>query len=159
MLYERNRKNDVSYPWHDYMAPATFARIGMPVPPENIAKPKDKDWTFIPPNKKTSFSMKVPEDRRDVSVMRRPFNDWLYERAKDYAEIHYETAVKRVICENGKVRGVELADDTRISADLVIDCGGANSCVRENLPKELGIERKLDTRCTFQVKRTSFKRN
>lgn len=158
-LYEMNSKNDVSYPWHDYMAPATFARIGMPIPPENIAKPKDKDWTFIPPDKKTSFSMKAPEDRRDISIMRRPFNDWLYERAKYYAEINYETAVKSVICENGKVCGVELADGTKVSADLVVDCGGANSSVRENLPEELGIERNLDTRCTFQVRRTFFKRN
>lgn len=159
VLYEMRKKNDVSYPWHDYMAPATFARIGMPVPPESIAKPKDKDWTFIPPDKKTSLSMHVPKDRRDVSVLRRPFDDWLYERAKDFAEIHYETAVKSAVCENGKVCGVELADGTKVSADLVIDCGGANSCVRENLPKEFGIEGKLDTRCTFQVKRTFFKRD
>lgn len=159
VVYEMRKQEDVSYPWHDYMAPSVFERIGMPVPPEPIAKPKEADWTFIPPDKKTCLSMSVPKDRRDVSIQRRPFNDWLYARAKDCAEIHYETAVKRGLLENGRVCGVELADGTKINADLVIDCGGANSSVRERLPAELGIEQKLDARCTFQVRRTFFKRN
>ncbi len=159
VLYEKNKKEDVSYPWHDNMTPSTFSRIDIPLPPESIAVKKDSDWTFYPPNKKTSFAMKVPEERRDVRVMRRPFNEWLYERAKAYAQINYETEVKCVIYENGKVQGVELSNGERVFADLVVDCGGANSSVRETLPKELGIENHLDTRCTFQVRRIIFKRN
>ncbi len=158
-LYEKNKQEDVAYPWHDNMAPATFKRIGLPLPPESVATKKDKNWTFIPPNKKTSFTMEVPEDRCDVKVQRRPFNAWLYERAKDLAKICYETEVKRVITENGKVCGVELADGTAIKADLVVDCGGGNSAVRASLPKELGIETELDPHCTFQVRRTFFKRD
>ncbi len=159
ILFEKNKKENVSYPWHDNMTPATFGRIGLPLPPESVAKIKDKDWTFIPPDKKTSFAMKVPEDKRDVMIMRRPFNDWLYERTKDLAQINYETEVKCVIYENRRICGVELTDGTRINADLVIDCGGADSAVRESLPAETGIETKLDPHCTFQVRRTFFKRN
>ncbi len=159
VIYEKNKKENVSYPWHDNMTPATFERIGIPLPPESVAVKKDKDWTFIPPDKKTSFSMKVPADKRDIKVLRRPLNDWLYERTKDFAQINYETEVKCVICENGKVCGIELCDGTKIQSDLVIDCGGANSSVREKLPEELGIETRLDPHCTFQVRRTFFKRN
>ena len=54
-LYEKSKKEDVAYPWHDNMAPATFKRIGIPLPPENIASKKDKDWTFIPPDKKRAL--------------------------------------------------------------------------------------------------------
>ncbi len=158
-LFEKNKKENVAYPWHDNMAPATFVRIGIPLPPESIATKKDKDWTFIPPDKKTSFAMKVPDDRRDVKVQRRPLNDWLYERTKNYATVNYETEVDCVIYENGAVCGVKLADGRKISADLVIDCGGANSSVREKLPADLGIENHLDPHCTFQVRRTFFKRN
>ncbi len=158
-LYEKNKKENVAYPWHDNMAPATFKRIGLPVPPESIAAKKDKDWTFIPPDKKTSFMMEVPDDKRDVKVQRRPFNAWLYERTKELAKIEYETEVKCVITENGKVCGIELADGSEIRADLVVDCGGANSSVRRALPRELGIETELDPHCTFQVRRTFFNRN
>ncbi len=158
-LYEKSKKEDVGYPWHDNMTPATFKRIGIPLPPEPIAKKKDKDWTFIPPNKKNSFQMKVPEDRRDVKILRKPFNEWLYERTKEYAEINYETEVSSVIYENGKVSGVVLSGDEKVYADLVIDCGGANSLVRRSLPDELGIEKELDTKCTFQVRRVFFERD
>ncbi len=159
VLYEKNKKENVSYPWHDNMTPSTFERIGIPLPPKSVAVKKDSDWTFFSPDKKTNFQMKVPEDRRDIKVQRRPLNDWLYERAKEYAQINYEVEVKCVIYENGKVCGVELSNGTKVSADLVIDCGGANSSVRENLPKELGIETVLNPHCTFQVRRTFFKRN
>ncbi len=158
-VFEKCKKEDVAYPWHDNMTPATFKRIGLPLPPESIAKKKDKDWNFIPPDKKTSFMMKVPDDRRDVRVLRRPFNEWLYERTKTFAEINYETEVKSVIYSDGKVRGITLCDGREIYADLVIDFGGANSSVRMSLPEEMGIETHLDPHCTFQVKRTFFKRN
>ncbi len=158
-LYEKCKKENVGYPWHDNMTPSTFERIGIPLPPKPIAKKKDKDWTFIPPNKKNSFQMKVPEDRRDVKILRIPFNEWLYERTKNYAEINYETEVSSVICENGKVSGVILANGEKVYSDLVIDCGGANSIVRRNLPDELGIEKELDTKCTFQVRRVFFERD
>ncbi len=158
-LFEKCRKENVSYPWHDNMTPSTFKRIGMPVPPESVATVKDKDWCFFPPDKKTNFMMKVPADRRDVKVKRRPFNEWLYERAKNYCDIKYETEVQCVLYNGKKVTGVKLADGTEILADLVIDCGGANSSVRRSLPKELGIETDLDTKCTFQVRRIFVKRN
>ncbi len=158
-LYEKNKRDEVAYPWHDNMAPATFERIGIPYPPESVAVKKDADWTFYPPDKKTNFAMKVPEDKRDFKVMRRPLNDWLYERTKGFAKINYETQVNCVIYKGGKVCGVKLADGTEVSADLVIDCGGANSGVRESLPKELGIETRLNPHCTFQVRRTFFKRS
>ncbi len=158
-LYEKCKKEDVSYPWHDNMTPSTFKRIGIPVPPENVAAVKDKDWCFFPPDKKTNFMMKVPEDRRDVKVQRRPFNDWLFERTKNYAEIKYETEVDSVLYDGKKVSGIRLCDGTEINADLVVDCGGANSSVRRKLPKELGIETELDTKCTFRVRRIFVERN
>ncbi len=158
-LYEKNKKDNVGYPWHDNMTPSTFERIGIPLPPEPIARKKDKDWTFIPPDKKSSFQMKVPEDRRDVKILRIPFNQWLYERTKDFAKINYEAEVSSVIYKNGKVSGVTLANGEKVYADLVIDCGGANSIVRRSLPKELGIEAELDTKCTFQVRRVFFERD
>ncbi len=158
-LYEKSKEDDVGYPWHDNMTPSTFERIGIPLPPEPIAKKKDKDWTFIPPDKKTSFQMKVPEDRRDVKILRKPFNEWLRNRTMDYAKINYEAEVKSVIYENGKVSGVSLVNGEKIYADLVIDCGGANSSIRRSLPDELGIEKELDTKCTFQVRRVFFKRD
>lgn len=158
-LYEKLKRQDVAYPWHDNMAPATFGRIGLPVPPASIAIKKEKDWTFIPPDKKTSFAMKVPDDRRDVMVQRRPFNEWLYERTRAHAEIVYETQVDCVITENGRVCGVKLSDGRELSADLVVDCGGANSSVRRNLPREFGMETELNPHCAFHVRRTFFKRN
>ncbi len=159
LIYEKSKKDAVSYPWHDNMTPSTFERIGFPLPPESVAVKKEADWTFYPPDKKTNFAMKVPEERRDLKVQRKPLNDWLYERTKNYAKINYETEVSCVIYEDNKVLGVELSDGTRVFADLVIDCGGANSSVREKLPEALGIETHLDPHCTFQVRRVFFERD
>ncbi len=158
-LYEKNKKEDVAYSWHDNMSPATFARVGIPLPPKDIATKKDKDWTFYPPDKKTHFSMKVPDDRRDVKVWRRPFNNWLYERTKAYAVVNYETEVDCVLTENGKVKGIKLSDGREVFADLVVDCGGANSSVRRKLPDCLGIEKECKPHCAFHVRRTFFNRN
>ncbi len=158
-LYEKCSKEDVSYPWHDNMSPSTFVRAGLPIPPKSVATVKDKDWFFIPPTKQSELGMKVPEERRDIKTKRRPLNDWLYERTKDYAKINYGVWVKRAVFEGERAVGVELGDGTFVTADLVVDCSGANSVIRENLPLELGFENKLDPNCTFQVRRIFVKRN
>ncbi len=158
-IYEKKPREEVAYPWHDNMSPSAFVRAGLPIPPSDVATVKDKDWFFIPPTKQSELGMKVPEDRRDIKVWRRKLNDWLYDRTAEYADIRYGVEVKRAVFDGEEAVGIELEDGTVISADLVVDCSGANSTVRRNLPTELGFENELDPNCTFQVRRVFVRRN
>lgn len=158
-LYEKKEEGQVAYPWHDNMSPSAFVRAGLPIPPEGIATVKRDDWFFIPPTKQSELGMKVPEERRDLRVLRRPLNAWLASRTKEVANICYQTPVSKAVFEGSKAVGVELMDGTFVPADLVVDCSGANSAIREQLPVELGFENKLDPNCTFQVRRIFVKRN
>ncbi len=158
-LYEKQKKEDVAYPWHDIIAPGIFEQVGLPFPPSPITEKKESEWTFISPDKKARFTMEVPEDKRTVKIHRRPLNDWLYERTKDYAKVVYETEVDSVVVDGDKICGVKLANGKEVKADLVVDCAGANSPIRAKLPASLGIESKIDPAYTFQVRRVFFKRN
>ena len=158
-LYEAKEKEEVAYDWTDDMAPITFSQIGLPMPPSEIYC-KKRNWTFVPPNKAKFLKVQMSEDELDISVQRRPLNAWLENRATEAgAKIFYGAPVKKAAIDGDKVAGVILANNgERIEADLVVDCSGAASAVRGNLPDGFHIPQKVNPADTFFVRRTFFER-
>ncbi len=157
-VFEAKKKEQVAYNWTDDMVEETFAMVGLPLPPEEIHTRK-RSWTFIPPSKCIKLFVPVPEEELDFAMYRRPFNAWLEGLAAEVgAQVFYETRVDRLLIENGKAVGVQLADGTVEEAGLVVDCGGVNSPIRCSLPDDFGIEQKIDPNDTFVVRRTFFNR-
>ncbi len=157
-VYEKCEKDVVAYPWHDDMTPSAFARIGIDMPPSDMYHP-NRDIVFISPDKKTKLAIDFPNEGRDISIWRRPLNDWLYDRAKDYATFHYGVEVSGAIIKDNWVKGVTLDNGEKVEADLVVDCSGVNSVIRRNLPDEWGIPHEVNPANVFVIKRYFFKRN
>lgn len=157
-LYEKKSKSGVAYDWTDDMAPETFGEIGLPLPPDDIYYRK-RPWAFVSPQKECSVLLDMPENELDISVARRPLNDWLEARALTAgAKIFYGIAAKAALAAGRSVKGIILEDGTEVCADLTVDCGGISSAVRQSLPSEFKIPAAADLKNAFYVRRAFFAR-
>lgn len=157
-LYEAKRQKDMAYDWTDDMAPDTFSRVGLTMPPEEIYERK-RNWSFVPPKKRVIKAIHIPENKLDISVERRPLDSWLADMAKEAgAKITYGAAVKCANIDGNKITGITLATGESLDADLVVDCGGVNSAVRTGLPEILHIQNRVELPDTIFLRRTFFER-
>lgn len=140
-LYERNKREDLGYDWHDTMNNRTFEYAGI----TEINK-KDlhnrKDSTFYAPSLRTQISFDVPVGKVDVEIERKVLYNYLINNAVDKGvKIHYETKIKApLIDKTGDVIGL-IVDDKEIRADMVIDSAGMHSAIRNNLPESYNINK------------------
>lgn len=158
VVYEKKARGDVAYPWHDDMTPSAFERIGIDMPPHDMYC-NNRDILFISPDKQTKLPVDFKMEGRDISIWRRPLNDWLYNMAKDIVTFVYERAAVGCIIDNDWVKGVTLDNGESVEADLVVDCSGVNSSLRKGLPKEWMIPSDVNSDNIFVIKRFFFKRN
>lgn len=157
VAYEKEKKEDVAFPWTDDVATNAFDEAGLPLPPEEIRWHTNSP-TFVIPNK-TVIPIELPEENLDYSVLRRPMNDWLEKMALEAgAKVVYEKTIDHAITLGDKVIGVVFTDGEVETSDLVVDCGGMNSCVRSSLPDCFGILKTVDPEDYFFVKRVFFDR-
>ena len=156
-VYEKEKRENVSYDWHDDMHPSVFDKVGIPMPDSSIYFPKG-DWSFVSPDAGSVTRIYQDKEKVDLSIERRKLNDYLYNRARQYAQFYYETPVSGVITEGDKVTGVKLHDGTKISADLVVDVSGAQSVCRSSLPESLRIQRQTNKGDLFKAYRAFVNR-
>lgn len=156
-LFEKKAQNDVAYDWTDDMDPKIFEELGLPLPDESGWFHK-KDWTFVNPNEKVKLFVKGGAQAGDLSMYRRPLNEFFYNLVKDNEKIkiNYETKVDGLLFDGDKVVGVKVGDQ-EIASDLVVDCGGAHSVLRESLPDSFGIPQRPNKGETFVAYRGFFK--
>ena len=156
-LFEKKTRADVAYDWTDDMDPKIFDELGLPLPDEKGWFHK-KDWTFVNPNEKVKLFVKGGAQAGDLSMYRRPLNDYFYDLVKDNEKIkiNYETKVDGLLFDGDKVVGVKVGDQ-EFGADLVVDCGGAHSNLRESLPDSVGIPQRPNKGETFVAYRGFFK--
>jgi len=135
-VYEKAKSlSDMRFDWHDDVAPKIFRRLGLPIIDEHFKK---RSWTFVTPFEKHLQPMVQDESDPDLSMERRPLNQMLYDRAAAFAKFEFGKTVTAPVMKDGRVCGV-VADGEEILGDLVIDCAGAYSQLRRNLPRELGV--------------------
>ena len=157
-VYEAKEKSEVAYDWTDDMEESAFEDAGLPFPPENLYTRK-RCWTFIAPKKEKNVFVEIPADKLDLSIYRRPFNDWLLTLAENAgAVVRYSTKVRRAVAKDDRIIGVELESGDFVSAGLVTDCGGVNSAVRRSLPESMKIQKNVAPSDTFFVRRAFFDR-
>ena len=156
-LFEKKARADVAYDWTYDMDPKIFDELGLPLPDESGWFHK-KDWTFVNPNEKVKLFVKGGAQAGDLSMYRRPLNDYFYDLVKDNEniKINYETKVDGLLYADDKVVGVKVGEK-EIAADVVVDCGGVHSVLRENLPESFGIPTHPNAGETFVAYRGFFK--
>lgn len=156
-VYEKKKREDVAYIWTDDFSCSAFSDAGLPSPPPELLK-RTRPLTFVSPGREL-IPVSQPEESLDYCVKRRELNAWLEKKAVGAgAKIYYETAVSSAACENGKVCGVTFENGKTESCDLVVDCGGIDSCVRKSLPFDFGIQKEIDSNDFFLVRRNLFNR-
>lgn len=154
-LFEKKAQNEVAFDWTDDVDPTIFSTVGIPLPPEGTYF-KKKDWTFVNPSETVKITVHGGAQSEDISVYRRPLNDYLYGLACDKATIKYGTEVNSLIVEGKKVVGVTVGEE-KIFCDLVVDCSGALSTFRASLPEETMIQCMPDKNELFYAYRGFFK--
>ena len=155
-VYEKKAREDVAYDWYDDIDPEIFSELNIPLPPENTFF-KKKPWSFINPSETIAVNTGGGQEH-DISVFRRPLNDYLFEYAKDKAKINYCSEVDSLITEDGKVCGA-IVDGEGKRADLVVDCSGLNSKFRQSLPDEFGIQKNPLREEVFEAYRGFYQSN
>ncbi|MCD7774275.1 MAG: NAD(P)/FAD-dependent oxidoreductase [Clostridiales bacterium] len=157
-VYEKEQSQNVGHPWADDMIAATFEEIGLSRPPK-VIEGKKPPTTLVSPNMKGCITIPDVDRETDIPVDRRQLDQMLAERAvKAGAVIHYGAEAVRAVVSGRRVTGIELESGEKITADLTVDCGGAESRVRRSLPDALHIPREISPEDMFFVRRTYFNR-
>ncbi|HOO23383.1 MAG TPA: NAD(P)/FAD-dependent oxidoreductase [Clostridia bacterium] len=154
-VFEKEKRENLGYDWHDTIKNYTFALAGIKVNPEDIAYRKDN--IFYPPS--LGIEVIVPETPRekvDLEVDRKTLYDYLIDNAVSKGvKIHYEKKVNGPLIVNGKIAGLIVCGE-EIKADLVIDAAGMYSPVRELLPESYGINSAFSEGDVFHAFRGYF---
>ncbi len=156
-LFEKLKREDVAYDWHDYLNPAVFERLGLSLIDIEHSD-KNKNWTFVSPNEKVRVPVGAGGNEGDVSIMRRVLNDYLFSLAEKCACIKYSCEVESLIIEKGRVCGVRAGGE-EIYSDLTVDCSGAFSQFRKSLPAEFNIQSMPQENEVLVAYRGFFERN
>lgn len=156
-VFERSKCGEVSYDWHDDMNPSVYKRVGIEPLSSEYSFPKGH-WSFIPPTGSPCIKITQDEHRIDLSTERRALSSYLYNRASKVADFRFETEVSGLIISDNAVRGVVLADGSKVECALVVDCSGAMSVLRASLPEDCGIQRILPEKELFTAYRGFYNR-
>ena len=141
-VYEAKRKEQVAYDWYDDIDPKVFEEIGLPMPDKSMYFNK-KNWTFVNPAETVKVFVNGGAQASDISIERRPLNDFLYTYASKVAKIEYGVKVDSLIVEGDKILGVNIKDE-KILADLVVDTSGVFSEFRKSLPESFNMDNVSD---------------
>ena len=137
-VYEAKSKEQVSYDWYDDIDPKVFEEIGLPMPPETIYFHK-KCWTFVNPSENVKIFVQGGAQADDISIERRPLNDFLIPYAQSAAKIEYGVKVDELLVEGDTIKGVKIKGK-EIYCDLVVDASGVNSTFRNSLPASFKMD-------------------
>lgn len=154
-VYEKEKEGNLSYEWHDDVAPEIFRSLDIPLPESQFYYDKG-DWTFVPPNSKKYLFVKTSSEK-DLSIYRRELSNILAKRAAEKAKIFYQKEVQELIIEDNAVKGIKV-DNKAIKADLVIDSSGALSKFRSSLPDSFNIQKNADPGEVFYAFRGFFEK-
>lgn len=148
-VFDRKRREEIGTNWVENIDLSVFDRLELDAPPSDCYR-KKKNWAFFAPNGETGAVAYGPEESREVLVDRNKLTDYLYGLAEKNAAFHFETEVTELLVGSGHVSGV-VADGAQTSADLIIDCTGPLSELRQQLPKFYGISPAPDDAGMFRV--------
>jgi len=137
-VYEKRKREELGYDWHDTIAASTFEYAGIKVSKKDYTGRPDS--TFFPPNLKNSVSIDAGPDQKEYSIDRKVLYKYLIDNAlKSGAILYFEKEVLRPYLDSAnKVAGIVTVDG-EILADFVIDATGIHSPLIKHLPKSYNI--------------------
>ncbi len=135
-VFEKNKREELGYDWHDTIARDTFDLAGITEYEHDKLTPK-RDSTFYAPSLKTPVSFNTNPESRQLDIERRDLYDYLIANAENKGvTINYSAQVNGpLLDESGDLKGL-IVDGQEVTADLVIDNAGFFSPVMVGLPKK-----------------------
>lgn len=156
-VIEKNDKEHLGYDWTDIFDINSFIEANVPISP-NYDFAYKEDMTFYTPSLNYFKKPIIPISEKEIKMERRQIYDILVSFAlKSGVKFMYNTLVKKAICTPNRVIGIKT-DKQEIYADLIIDACGINSPIRNSLPKDFGIEKKIKDSEQFYVYRAFYNR-
>ncbi len=156
-VYEKNERENMGYDWTDIFNPRCLAKVGLPMPSEDLYEYKT-DMTFYSSSEKTAVPQHVPESEREIKMERKDiYNHLITHAEKAGVKFNYGYNISGAIVDGKTVVGIKT-DKGDIYGDLVIDACGCDSLVRASLPESLGIQRHMGEYEKFYIYRAFFDR-
>ncbi|MEI6578780.1 MAG: NAD(P)/FAD-dependent oxidoreductase [Eubacteriales bacterium] len=155
-VFEKLKREDLGYDWHDTIGRDTFLFAGI----EDYDKKdirKRPDSTFYAPSLKTPVSFDIEPDKADIEVDRKVIYDYLISNAeKKGVKIYYSSNITApLLDENNNVAGI-IVDGKEINADMVIDSAGLNSPLISQLPAKYCIKNNYSGKDIFHAYRAYY---
>jgi flavin-dependent dehydrogenase len=133
-VFEKRRREKLSYDWHDDASLSVFKDLEIPMPPTGTYFRK-REWSINVPGTDEFMKLNQDPETLDFSFWRRPLVELLVKRAEDAgAKIIFEKGVERLIVEGTGVSGIVVGGEENY-ADLVVDSSGVLSPFRDELAK------------------------
>lgn len=150
-LLEQRSRGAVGTNWVENMDLSVFDRLELDLPPAEVYR-KKKNWAFLSPNEATTVVAHGAEESTEVLVDRGKLTEYLLSLAEKNATFRFDTEVTELVADSGHISGVK-ADGEYLSSDLVIDCTGPLSPLRQALPKFYGISAAPDPKDMLHIYR------
>jgi len=154
-VYEKRKRDELGYDWHDTIAASTFEYAGIKVgKDEYTGRPNS---TFFPPNLQTPISIDATAEQAEYSIERKVLYKHLLDNAANQGAILYfgKEVLRPYLDSVGKVAGIVTADG-EVLADFVIDATGMYSPLIKHLPKEYNIASNYGEKDIFWAYRAYF---
>jgi len=158
-VFEKNKKENLGYDWHDSMNFDAFDKSGIERPDASLIR-KGVQSAFENPS--ASVKLVLPHDENDGGFMmdRKLLLNYLVEKAESVGvKFVFDCEIKGALLDGMRVSGVRCEKDgesLEAKADMVIDACGMNSPARKSLPPCFGIKNSFEAKETFHVYRAYF---
>jgi len=155
-VFEKKKREDLGYDWHDTIGRDTFEYAGIKEYDSSELSPR-RNSTFYAPSLKTPVSFDVEPGREAWEIERKTLYDYLIKNAETKGvKMNYSVNISSPLLDkNDNVSGI-IADGKEIPADLVIDSAGLFSPVIAGLPAKYGIFDTYTNRDIFHTYRAYY---
>lgn len=155
-VFEKNKREELGYDWHDSIGRDTFELAGITEYDRDKLTPK-RDPTFYAPSLKTPVSCDTSPEGKLLEIERSDLYDYLIAHAENKGvAMNYSAQVNGpLLDESGEVCGL-VVDGREVTADLVIDSAGLSSPVMAGLPKKYGMNETYSENDIFHTYRAYY---
>lgn len=161
-VFEKRKREELGYDWHDSMRRNTFEKAEIPLPDEEHFLPMERK-TYSNPKRTVKLVLPEPKSNNIVYIDRKFLINYLIDYAESCSvKICFGCEILSAVCSKDSVCGVTVLRDGKVlteNADLVIDACSLNSPVRKSLPSHFGIQREISYENIFCVWRGYFERS
>lgn len=157
-VFEKRKREDLGYDWHDAMNYDAFDNAGIPRPPEDYIT-KNVPSGFENPS--STVKLCIPFEPDNGFMMdRKLLINYLIDKALEAGvKFVFECEILSALFGKMKVTGLRIkkgAEITEESADMIIDACGMHSPVRKCLPPCFGIRNNFKSNEVFYAYRVYF---